>query len=96
VLVTLRIHLSDGRDRLLAAEVEEQPASPEELLERFDRNGEIAIGDRESVPVDRIVRVEFAPPEPQSSPPWLGNLHDEDVESAMEGRFDRPPNEDAS
>jgi hypothetical protein len=95
MLVTLRIHLSDGRERLLATEVDEAPETPEELVERFIRNGEIALGDRESVPVHDVVKVEFAPPEPQSAPPWGPGLRDEDVASAMEGRFEKPPYEDS-
>jgi hypothetical protein len=94
MVVRLRIHLADGRERLLSAEVAEPPETPEELLEQFDREGQIPLGDRESVPITDVVKVEFAPAEPQEAPPWLGDLHDEDVASAMEGRFERPPFEE--
>ena len=96
MLVTLRIYLSDGRERLLATEVDEPPEAPEELLEHFKRSGEIALGDRESVSVHDVVKVEFAPPVPQSAPPWGPGLRDEDVASAMEGRFEKPPYEETS
>ena len=93
MLVTLRVHLADGKEHLLAAEVVEPPGTPEELLDRLERNGQIAIGDRESVPVSEVVKIEFASPEPKSAPPWRQVLRDEDVESAMDGRFERPPYE---
>jgi hypothetical protein len=96
VLVTLRIYVSDGSEYLLATELDEVPETPEQLLEHFDRNGEIAVGDRASVPLDDVVKVEFAPTKPLVAPPWLGNLRDEDVESAMDGRFEKPPYEESS
>lgn len=96
MLVTLRIYLSDGSERLLAAEVDAAPETPEELLKHFDRSGEVALGDRESVSMNEVVKVEFAPPEPQLAPPLGSGLRDEDVASAMEGRFDKPPYEEPS
>jgi len=93
VLVTLRVHLADGTERLLSTEVEEAPEGPHALLRRFDRNGELALGDRETVPFGDVVGVEFAEPEPQSGPSWIAGLQDEDVESAMDGRFERPSSE---
>jgi hypothetical protein len=94
MLVTLRIFVSDGKAYLLAAELDEPPETPEQLLDRFNRNGKIALGDRVSVSVDDVVKVEFAAPEPLTAPAWIGKLRDEDVESAMEGRFERPPYEE--
>jgi hypothetical protein len=93
VLVTLRIYVSDGNQYLLATELDEPPETPEQLLEHFTRNQEIALGDRGSVSVHDVVKIEFAPPQPLTAPPWIGELRDEDVESAMEGRFDKPPYE---
>jgi hypothetical protein len=93
MLVTLRICLADGTRHLLAAEVDEPPATPERFLQQFVRDGQIAVGDRASVSASDVVQVEFAAPEPQSAPPWREVLADEDVESAMEGRFETPPYE---
>jgi hypothetical protein len=93
VLATIRVELSDGTERLLSAEVSEAPRSPDELLRRFERNGRLALGDREDASFEDVVRVEFASPESQESPPWFVGLHDEDVASAMEGRLEKPPYE---
>ena len=91
MVVRLRIHLADGREALLSAEVDEPPLeTPERFLEQFNRHGQILLGDRETVPIKDVVKVEFAPAEPQAAPPWGPNLRDEDVESAMEGRFEQP------
>ena len=48
------------------------------------------------MPIKDVVKVEFAPAEPQRGPSWLGDLRDEDVASAMEGRFERPAFEEPS
>ncbi len=93
MLVTIRVSLADGTERLLSAEVPEAPAAPEDLLGNFERNGRLAVGDREDVPFEDVVKVEFAPAEAQTSPPWFAGLHDEDVASAMDGRFETPPHE---
>lgn len=90
------MHLADGREALLSAELEEQPETPEELLEQLNREGQIPLGDRDSVPIKDVVRVEFAQAEPQTAPSWLGELRDEDVASAMDGRFEKPALEDPS
>ena len=96
MLVRLRLYLSDGRERLLAAEVDTPPETPEELLEHLNRSGEVTLGDRESVPIEDVVKIEFAPPEAQSAPSRGPGLRDEDVASAMEGRFEKPPYEEPS
>jgi hypothetical protein len=96
VVVRLRIHLADGREALLSAEVDEPPETPEEFLEQFNRNGKILLGDRETVPIKDVVKVEFAPAEPQAAPSWLRDMRDEDVASAMEGRFEKPGFEEPS
>jgi hypothetical protein len=93
VLVTIRVSLAGGSERLLSAEVTEAPSAPEDLLGNFERNGRLAVGDREDVPFEEVVNVEFAAAEAQTSPPWFAGLHDEDVASAMEGRFETPPHE---
>lgn len=94
MLVTLRVFASDGKQYLLAAEVDEPPATPAQLLERFNKGGRIAVSDRASLPVDEIARVEFESAERLTAPTWLGDLRDEDVASAMEGRFEKPPHEE--
>ena len=92
MLVTLRLFLASGEQRLLATDVDERPEAPEELLARFDRSGRIALGDRESVSRDDVVGVEFAPaPEPDAAPAWGPGLRDEDVASALKEDFDAPP-----
>lgn len=96
MLVRLRVHLADGRETLLSAEVDEPPETPERFLEQFNRKGQVVLGDRESVPIKDVVKVEFAPAEPEAAPPWLRNLRDEDVASAMEGRFEKPTFEEPS
>jgi hypothetical protein len=96
MLVRLRIHLADGREALLSAEVDEPPETPKELLEQFNRNGRIRLGDRQTVPIQEVVKVEFAPAEPQAGPSWVGDLRDEDVASAMDGRFEKPAFEEPS
>jgi hypothetical protein len=96
IVVRLRLHLADGRETLLSAEVDAPPETPELFLEQFNRHGEIRLGDRETVPFTDVVKVEFAPVEPQTAPPWLGDLRDEDVASAMEERFDKPVFEEPS
>jgi hypothetical protein len=96
VVVRLRIHLADGREAFLSAEVDESPETPEELLEQFNRDGQIRLGDRETVPIKDVVKVEFAPVEPQTGPRWLGNLRDEGVADAMEERFEKPAYEEPS
>ena len=90
MIVRLRIHLADGREALLSAEVDEPPETPERFLERFNRQGEVRLGDRETVPIKDVIKVEFAPVEPQTGPSWLGDLRDEDAASAMDGRFEKP------
>jgi hypothetical protein len=75
---------------LLSAEVGEPPETPEEFLAQLNREGQILLDDRESVPIKDVVKVEFAPAEPQAAPSWGPDLRDEDVESAMEGRFEKP------
>lgn len=96
MVVRLRIRLADGREALLSAEVDEPPETPERFLEQFTRQGQILLGDRESVPITDVMKVEFAPAEPQAAPPWGPDLRDEDVESAMEGRFEAPAFEEPS
>jgi hypothetical protein len=93
MLVTLKVWLADGKECLLSAELDEVPESPEELLTTFVRDDEIALSDSASVPRSEVVRVEFAPVEPEAGPRWIGPLRDEDVESAMDGRFEKPPYE---
>jgi hypothetical protein len=96
MVVRLRIHLADGRDALLSAEVDQPPETPEEFLEQFNRQGRIRLGDRETVLLKDVVEVQFAPTEPQAAPPWGPELRDEDVQSAMDGRFAKPPFEEPS
>jgi hypothetical protein len=96
VVVRVRIHLADGRETLLSAEVDEPPETPEEVVELLNREGQIRLGDRESVPIEDVVTVEFAPAEPKAGPSWLGDLQDEDVAAAMEGRFEKPAFEEPS
>jgi hypothetical protein len=88
MLVTLRLFLSSGEERLLSQEVEDGDEAPEQLLRRISRDGQVRLGDRESVPLDAIERVEVVPPpEPQVAPGFgpEGRLRDEDVDAAVKG-----------
>lgn len=91
VLVTLRLYLPDGSERLVSRELEDEPDSPEEILEKVSEAGRIALGDRESISLDQVVKVEREPPpEPQTAPPWGPGLRDEDVASALKENFEPP------
>ncbi len=88
MLLTLRLHLANGGDRLVSRELDNADEPPSEMLKRFSENGRIAVGDREHVPLDEIVSIEVVPdPEPQTAPPWGPGLHDEDVASALKERY---------
>jgi hypothetical protein len=98
VLVTLRLRLRDGRERLLSRELARgDDATPRELLERISRDGRVPLGDRESYPLDAIEGVELvAPPAPEQAPSWTEEgrpagveLRDEDVAAALRERYDR-------
>jgi hypothetical protein len=98
VLVTLRLHLRDGRERLLAQELAPgDDSSPCELLERIAKDGRVPLGDRESYPLEEIERVELVPPPaPEQAPSWTEDgrpagveLRDEDVAAALRERYDR-------
>jgi hypothetical protein len=69
-------------------------------MEQFNRDGRIRLGDRETVPVKDVVKVEFAPPERQVGPRVWGvageGLAGEDVATAMEERFEEPAYEEPS
>jgi hypothetical protein len=94
MLVTLRLYLSNGDERLFSQEVEEAAyEGPDQLLNAISRDGQVALGDRESVALDAIARVEVVPPpEPQVAPGFgpEGRLRDEDVEAALKGSHEQP------
>jgi hypothetical protein len=92
MLVTLRLHLTGGEERLFAQEVDDVPETPYEIVKRLSRNGRVPLGDRESCDLDAIERVELEPaPEPQVAPTWGSEyglpdevqLRDEDVATAL-------------
>jgi hypothetical protein len=91
VLVTLKLYLSDGRERQLSQEVGDgDPATPREILERMSDDGLIRLGDRESCSLDAVERVELVPLEAASGPDWHepgrppdARLRDEDVSAAL-------------
>lgn len=92
MLVTLRLYLSGGEERLLAQELDEVPEEPYEIVRRLGRDGRVPLGDRESCDLAAIERVELMPPpEPQTGPTWGREyglpdgvkLRDEDVATAM-------------
>lgn len=102
MLVTLRLYLSNGEERLLAQELDEIPEAPYEVVKRLSRDGRVPLGDREACDLDAIERVELVPPpEPQVGPTWgpefglPDQLRDEDVATALrEGRRHRPSKSD--
>jgi hypothetical protein len=92
MLVTLRLYLSGGGERLLAQEIEHVPETPYEIVKRLSRCGRVPLGDRESCALDEIERVELEPaPRPQTAPSWGSeyglpeevHLRDEDVAAAL-------------
>jgi hypothetical protein len=92
MLVTLRLYLSGGEERLLAQEIDDIPETPYEIVKRLSRDGRVPLGDRESCGLDSIERVELVPPpEPQVGPAWGPDyglpdevqLRDEDVATAL-------------
>lgn len=92
MLVTLRLYLSGGDERLLAQELDDVPEQPYEIVKRLSRDGRVPLGDRESCDLDEIERVELVPPpEPQVGPTWGREyglpdgvqLRDEDVATAL-------------
>jgi hypothetical protein len=90
-LVTLRLYLRDGSERLLSSEIEDVRGSPAEILESVSENGRIALGDRESLSLDQVLKAEREPPpEPQTGPSWGPGLQDEDVAAALEENFEPP------
>jgi hypothetical protein len=89
VLVTLRLHLVDGPERLLTREVEENDSTldPRELLERFSSEGRVSLGDRESCSLASIVSVEVVHPESVEGPALAPGIRDEDVAAARKGNY---------
>ena len=94
MLVTLRLHLADGREQLFSQEVASPDVTPHEILERAAKDGRIALGDRESCSLDSIVDASFEPaPEPQAGPTWQeadAPLRDEDVAAALRENYEPP------
>src|SRR5437016_5977848 len=100
MLITLKLYLSDGRERQLSSEAADDRATPRELLERISSGGQVRLGDRESVSLDDVERVELVPPpEPRRGLNWEEprtpegvSLRDEDVSAALREQHgsDRP------
>jgi len=94
VLVTLRLQLTDGRERQISVEASDVDVTPLELLERSSDGGRVRLGDREECELRCIARVEIVPPpEPRTAPRWVEEgapgdilLRDEDVETALRER----------
>jgi hypothetical protein len=92
VIVTLRLYLADGREQLFSQEVQSAHETPMEILRRVSKDGQIALGDRETCSLDSIVdaRIE-PPPEPQAGPAWKeadAPLRDEDVAAALRENYE--------
>jgi hypothetical protein len=97
VLVSLKLYLADGRERQVSVEADrDDPATPQELLERISREGRVRLSDREQCDLDQVERVELVPaPEPRTAPEWIEGgeprdvrLRDEDVSAALQERRD--------
>jgi hypothetical protein len=92
VIVTLRLYLADGREQLFSQEAQSSDETPMEILRRVSKDGEIALGDRESCSLDSIVDARFEPaPKPQTGPAWKeadAPLHDEDVAAALRENYE--------
>jgi hypothetical protein len=93
VLVTLRLQLADGREQLFSQEAS-TGETPLEILRRVSKDGQVALGDRETCRLDEIVEARFEPaPEPQRGPAWReadAPLHDEDVAAALRESYEPP------
>jgi hypothetical protein len=92
VLVTLRLYLADGRERLFSQEVASADETPLEILRRVSKDGRVALGDRETCRLDEIVDAKLEPaPEPQRGPAWREAdvpLRDEDVAAALRENYE--------
>jgi hypothetical protein len=92
VLVTLRLYLADGREQLLAQEVDSSDEAPLEILKRASKDGRIAFGDRESCSLDSIIDAQLEPsPDPVAGPTWTearAPLRDEDVAAALDENYE--------
>lgn len=92
VLVTLRLYLADGREQLLSQEVQSADEAPFEILKRASKDGQIALGDRESCSLDSIVDAKLEPsPQPETGPTWTeagAPLRDEDVAAALSESYE--------
>jgi hypothetical protein len=92
VIVTLRLYLADGREQLFSQEAQSADETPMEILRRVSKDGQIALGDRETCSLDSIVDARFEPaPEPQAGPAWKeadAPLRDEDVAAALRENFE--------
>ena len=95
MLITLRLTLENGDERLLAQEVDDPDTTPEQILESVTTDdGRVPLGDRESCRLDEIVNAVVVVPEPQRGPTWTeadgAPLRDEDVAGAMGSAFEKP------
>jgi hypothetical protein len=92
VIVTLRLYLADGREQLFSQEAQSADETPMEILRRVSKDGQIALGDRETCSLDSIVEARFEPaPEPQAGPAWKeadAPLRDEDVAAALRENYE--------
>jgi hypothetical protein len=92
VIVTLRLSLAGGREQLFSQEAESAAETPMEILRRVSKDGQIALGDRETCSLDSIVDARFEPaPEPQAGPAWKeadAPLRDEDVAAALRENYE--------
>lgn len=92
MLVTLRLYLADGSERLLSQEVQSVDVAPLEILKRASKDGRISLGDRESCSLDSIIDAKFEPaPEPQTGPTLKqagAPVRDEDVAAALSENYE--------
>ena len=92
MIVTLRLYLADGREQLFSQEAQSSDETPMEILRRVSKNGQIALGDRETCSLDSIVDARFEPaPESQTGPAWNeaeAPLRDEDVAAALRENYE--------
>jgi hypothetical protein len=92
VIVTLRLYLAGGREQLFSQEAQSSDETPMEILRRVSKNGQIALGDRETCSLDSIVDARFEPaPESQTGPAWNevdAPLRDEDVAAALRENYE--------
>ena len=91
MLLTLRLSFADRPEHELAVDSAEAGADPWEMLRSLaDRDGWVALGDRDSFRIDEVVDLRLVEPRSVEGPGWRGDLQDEDAAAALDENYDAP------